>query len=93
MTRSNGIPVWAGPGLLGYGHRMVVEEHWWNGVSNPRGRRDVYIRTDGSQWQVQAQIGGASGRSKIQQCPSRGSATILAGAWRASGSGWREMPR
>ncbi|WBC13718.1 hypothetical protein O7600_21665 [Micromonospora sp. WMMA1998] len=72
---------------------MVVEEHWWNGVSNPRGRRDVYIRTDGSQWQVQAQIGGAAGRSKIQQCPSRGSASILAGAWRSSGSGWRAMPR
>ncbi|WP_091669433.1 hypothetical protein [Micromonospora auratinigra] len=72
---------------------MIVEEHWWNGDRTTRGRRDVYIRTDGRQWQVQAQIGGATGRSKIQDCPSRGAATILAGAWRGSGTGWRELPR
>ncbi|KAB1912093.1 hypothetical protein F8274_14970 [Micromonospora sp. AMSO31t] len=72
---------------------MMVEEHWWNGVTAPRGRRDVYIRTDGQRWEVQAQIGGAAGRSKIQECPSRGSASILAGAWRGSGAGWREVRR
>ncbi|WP_446218127.1 hypothetical protein [Micromonospora sp. IBHARD004] len=71
---------------------MIVEEHWWNGDATARGRRDVYIRTDGQRWEVQAQIGGALGRSKVQECPSRGSASILAGAWRGGDPAWRELP-
>ncbi|WP_320065657.1 hypothetical protein [Micromonospora sp. RTGN7] len=71
----------------------MVEEHWWNGDTTPRGRRDVYIRTDGRRWDVQAQIGGESGRSKVQECPSRASAAILAGAWRGNQATWRELPR
>ncbi|WP_319460521.1 hypothetical protein [Micromonospora sp. RTP1Z1] len=72
---------------------MIVEEHWWNGDATVRGRRDVYIRTDGQRWEVQAQIGGALGRSKVQECPSRGSASILAGAWRGGDPSWRELRR
>jgi hypothetical protein len=74
-----------------YGRRMKVEEHWWNGDTTPRGRRDVYIRTDGQGWEVRAQIGGASGRERVQQCPSRASATILADAWRGTHPSWREL--
>ncbi|KKK04716.1 hypothetical protein [Micromonospora sp. HK10] len=70
---------------------MIVEEHWWNGDASPRGRRDVYIRTDGQRWEVQAQIGGAQGRSKVLECTSRTSASILAGAWRGANPGWREL--
>ncbi|KWV33172.1 hypothetical protein AB0M91_25445 [Micromonospora rifamycinica] len=72
---------------------MMVEEHWWNGDPSPRGRRDVYIRTDGEAWEVQAQIGGASGRSRVQQCPSRAAALILADAWRGSNPSWRGLHR
>ncbi|MEU6078322.1 hypothetical protein [Micromonospora sp. NPDC047074] len=70
---------------------MRVEEHWWNGDATARGRRDVYVRTDGERWDVQVQIGGASGRSKVQECPSRTSASILASAWRGSRLSWREL--
>ncbi|WP_245713032.1 hypothetical protein [Micromonospora nigra] len=71
----------------------MVEQHWWNGDSSPRGRRDVYIRTDGQRWDVEAQIGGASGRSRVQECTSRTSALILADAWRGTHPSWRQMPR
>ncbi|RKN45533.1 hypothetical protein [Micromonospora endolithica] len=71
---------------------MIVEKHWWNGDPTARGRRDVYIRRAGERWEVLAQIGGAQGRSKLQECPSRSSAVILASAWRGSGSSWREIP-
>lgn len=70
---------------------MIVEEHWWNGDKTARGRRDVYIRTDGLRWEVQAQIGGANGRSEVLECASRSSASILAGAWRGGNPGWREL--
>ncbi|MEW2381076.1 hypothetical protein AB0873_03115 [Micromonospora sp. NPDC047707] len=72
---------------------MIVEEHWWNGDATARGRRDVYIRTDGRRWEVQAQIGGANGRSKVLECHSRSSAAILAGAWRGADPAWREVLR
>jgi uncharacterized protein (DUF2126 family) len=70
-----------------------VEQHWWNGDPTPRGRRDIYIRTDGRRWEVQAQIGGENGRSKVLECSSRNSASILAGAWRGGSGSWRELPR
>ena len=72
---------------------MRVECHWWNGNRSPKGRRDVFIRTDGSRWEVEAQIGGASGKSKVQECPSHASAVILAGAWRGSNANWLEVPQ
>ncbi|MDT4994972.1 MAG: hypothetical protein QOC94_1895 [Actinoplanes sp.] len=37
------------------------------------------------------QIGGADGRTKVQECPGRVSAGILAGAWRGEGKGWKEL--
>jgi hypothetical protein len=37
-------------------------------------------------------MGGAQGKSKVQQCPGETSAMILAGAWLGGHSKWREMP-
>jgi hypothetical protein len=71
--------------------RVRVERHWWNGDRGPRSRRDVYIRTDGQRWEVEAVVGGIGGRSKVQQCPGEASARILADAWLAGRPGWREM--
>jgi len=68
-----------------------IERHWWNGSRGQLTRRDVYIRTDGERWEVEAQVGGAEGRSKVQQCPGRASAHILANAWLAGRTDWREM--
>lgn len=68
-----------------------MERHWWNGNSNPRGRRDVYIRTDGERWEVEARTGGIAGRSKLHPCPGRASAEILADAWMGGRPEWREL--
>jgi len=70
---------------------MRVERHWWNGTQSSRGRRDVYIRTDGKWWEVEAQAGGSAGRSKRHRCPSRTSAQILAEAWLGGRPEWREL--
>ena len=74
-----------------YGCGVIVQRHWWNGSSTARSRRDVYIRSDGRQWDVLVQIGGKAGRYRVQECPSSGSAVIVAGAWRGSDTGWREL--
>ena len=74
-----------------YGQWMRVERHWWNGSRSERGRRDVYIRTDGQRWEVMAQTGGATGRSKVHLCPSRASAEILANAWLGGRPDWSEV--
>ncbi|MBE1487392.1 hypothetical protein H4W31_003030 [Plantactinospora soyae] len=36
-------------------------------------------------------MGGADGRSKVQQCPGEASARILADAWLGGRPEWREM--
>jgi hypothetical protein len=74
-----------------YGKPVKVQRHWWNGNRSPRGRRDVYIRSDGESWEVEAQAGGAGGRSRVQQCPGQASAEILAKAWIGDSPGWREI--
>jgi hypothetical protein len=71
--------------------QVRIERHWWNGSHTARGRRDVYIRSDGLSWEVQAQTGGNTGRSKTHPCPSRVSAEILAAAWLGDRRGWREL--
>ena len=67
-----------------------VEHHWWNG-DNRLQRRDVYVRTDGECWEVEAQMGGPQGKSKVQQCPGKASALILADAWRGPRWQWRKL--
>lgn len=67
-----------------------VHQHWWNG-SVRMARRDVYVRTDGETWEVEAQMGGPDGQSKVQQCPGKASALILADAWRGPRWQWRKL--
>lgn len=67
---------------------MVINRHWWNGRAENRGRRDVFIRTDGHLWEVEARTGG---RSAVHQCPGPASAVILADAWMGGRQGWREV--
>ncbi|PZF86014.1 hypothetical protein [Micromonospora endophytica] len=68
---------------------MKTERHWWNGNRTVRGRRDVYIRTDGESWEVEARLGGDASRSKIYPCPGRQSAEILAQAWMDGQNRWQ----
>jgi len=74
-----------------YGGQVRVERHWWNGDRTTHGRRDVYIRTDGQLWEVEAQAGGSDGRSTVQQCPGETSAVILASAWLGGRSHWQQL--
>jgi hypothetical protein len=78
------------PQRLSYGGGVRVEQHWWNGDVR-LARRDVYVRTDGQLWEVEAQMGGKEGKSKVQQCPGKASALILADAWRGSRWQWRQV--
>jgi hypothetical protein len=78
------------PQRLSYGGCVRVEQHWWNGDVR-LARRDVYVRTDGQLWEVEAQMGGKEGKSKVQQCPGKASALILADAWRGSRWQWRQV--
>jgi hypothetical protein len=68
---------------------MRVDRHWWNGDTSVRGRRDVFIRTDGQVWEVEARVGGGGGRSKTHSSLGQPSAEILAGAWMAGNGQWR----
>jgi hypothetical protein len=74
-----------------YGCLVMVQRHWWNGSKTTRSRRDVYIRSNGQQWDVLVRIGGTAGNYRVQECPSSSSAMILAGAWRGSETGWQEL--
>jgi hypothetical protein len=51
----------------------------------------VFIRSDGDRWEVMVQIGGSDGQTKVQECPGRVSAGILAGAWRGGSPTWQEI--
>jgi len=68
-----------------------VERHWWNGHTEHGRRRDIFIRTDGQRWEVEARMGGASGRSTVHECPGLTSAAILADAWMGGRRGWQEV--
>lgn len=78
-------------GRYRYGQWVIVESHWWNGEAGVRRRRDVFIRTDGERWEVEARVGGTAGRSKVHLCPGRQSAEILAGAWMGADAGWKPV--
>jgi len=60
-------------------------------ASTTRGRRDVFLSAAGSQWEVQAQTGGATGPVKTHHCPSRATAQMLADAWMGGRPEWREL--
>jgi hypothetical protein len=74
-----------------YCRTVRVARHWWNGNSGQRARRDVFIRTDGELWEVEARTGGSAGRSTVHRCPGAASAQILAGAWMGGRPEWREV--
>jgi hypothetical protein len=76
------------PVLKGALMMMAINRHWWNGRTENRGRRDVFIRTDGQQWEVEART---DGRSAIHQCPGAASASILADTWLGSRQDWRKV--
>ena len=72
---------------------MKVIRHWWNGSWGRLTRRDVYVRTDGRAWEVEARLGGAEGRSTIRACPDEAAATAIAEGWLDRHFEWRQLPQ
>nr|BFE64547.1 hypothetical protein GCM10020063_090730 [Dactylosporangium thailandense] len=50
-------------GALGahWGDGQVLH-HWWNGSWGRLNRRDVYVRSDGDQFELELRLGGSEGR-------------------------------
>jgi hypothetical protein len=70
----------------------TVVRHWWNAKWGRLVRRDLYVRTDGRRWEVEARIGGAEGRSRRQVCHNEDEALALARRWLAlGGSDWTDV--
>ena len=53
---------------------MDTVEHWWNGTWGRLVRRDVWLRTDGQTWEVEAGRGGMEGRSAVLTYPDEAQA-------------------
>ncbi len=70
---------------------MRVVRHWWNGSWGRLNRRDVYVRTDGSAWEVEARLGGAEGRVTVRACDGEASAVALATSWLDERFRWQQL--
>ena len=64
--------------------------HWWNGRWGPAQRRDVYLRTAGDQYVVEAREGGAAGTARRLATPSEEHALQLVDELLSDQQGWRE---
>ena len=49
---------------------MRVIRHWWNQQWGRLGRRDVYVRSDGTRFEVEVAQGGAEGRRWVARFDS-----------------------
>jgi hypothetical protein len=74
--------------------------HWWNGASGDNAgkvRRDVYLRTDGRRWEVEAREGsetpgGSRNRSTRRTYATEEEALAVLDEWLGDRSGWQEQP-
>lgn len=71
-------------------YRTVVR-HWWNGNYGRLGRRDIYVRTDGSTFQLELRDGGSEGRSARAVFDELWQADEEAGRHRDPGMNWRDI--
>jgi hypothetical protein len=75
--------------------------HWWNGATGDSAaevvRRDVYLRTDGRRWEVEATEGAigehsARARSTRRTYSDEAEAQRVLDEWLGDRSGWQEVP-
>jgi len=77
--------------VFDYPRTVRVVRHWWNGSWGRLDRRDVFVRTDGEHWMVEARLGGPDGRSAIRPCVDEIAALRLARHWLGDPAGWTEL--
>jgi hypothetical protein len=70
---------------------MRAVRHWWNGSWGRLSRRDVYVRTDGKRWEVEARLGGAEGRSTVWTHDDEAGALERARSWLDPRFTWTEL--
>jgi hypothetical protein len=75
--------------------------HWWNGATDDSGaefvRRDIYFRSDGRRWEVEATEGvtgegSTRSRSTRRTYSSEEEAQRVLDEWLGDGTGWEEQP-
>lgn len=73
-------------------HGKIVR-HWWNGNWGRLARRDVYIRTDGSTFELELREGGSDGRAWKRVYDELWQADEEAGRHRDPAMHWRDISR
>jgi hypothetical protein len=66
-------------------------KHYWNGKQGRPGRRDIFVRSDGSTWQVEQRAGGAEGISEFYERPDVESTNALLIELLGDQSEWQEL--
>ena len=76
-----------------YYFRMSRDDsrHWWNGRWGRLARRDIYLRTDGDRYAVEAREGGADGTTRTWYPPTEEDALQLVDDLLSDQDGWREL--
>lgn len=76
-----------------YDARMARDQprHWWNGRWGRAARRDVYLRSEGDRYVVEAREGGSDGITRTWQPPTEEHALLLIDELLDDQSGWREL--
>jgi hypothetical protein len=88
ISEPTAVPVMAEVGGYRFGGLPVVmlslavpreglTKHYWNGKQGRPGRRDIFVRSDGSTWQVEQRAGGAEGISEFYERPDGESTNTL----------------
>ena len=70
---------------------MERVKHYWNGKWGRLARRDIYVRSDGSAWQVEQRAGGAEGISEFYERADIESTNALLVELLGDQSEWREL--
>jgi hypothetical protein len=71
----------------------TVVRHWWNGNYGRLSRRDVYVRTDGSGFELELREGGSEGRTWKRVYDELWQADEEAGRHRDPAMSWRDISK
>jgi hypothetical protein len=70
--------------------------HWWNGAAGGTAgelvRRDVYLRTDGRRWEIEATEVGTRSRSARRTYSTEEEARAVLREWLGDEADWQELP-
>ncbi|MER7276661.1 hypothetical protein ABT369_19680 [Dactylosporangium sp. NPDC000244] len=70
-----------------------VLHHWWNGSWGRLNRRDVYIRSDGDQFELELRLGGSEGRRWLRTYDTYQNAVTEAEQHMTTDQRWTDVSR